>query len=177
MTSVRSSRSRCAAPLAPPRWLPLLRPSCRRRNTSELRRAGRAAQGVVTHCTDVKPLISVATYLDITSNVEIFQEVLGPMFTPVDKTSKSAKDVNPKGEPVLQMRGSKLVKFQQVKIQEMADEVPTSATPRCAPHRPSAPSRCESLCASCLLRCSAETLRAGRAAAPVVPLMQRTLAL
>jgi hypothetical protein len=89
-------------------------------------------QGVVTHCTDVKPLISVATYLDITSGVEMFQEVLGPMFTPVDKTSKPAKEATPYGEPTLQMRGSKLIKFQQVKLQEMSDEVPTSATPRCA---------------------------------------------
>lgn len=93
---------------------------------------GPTVQGVVTHCTDVKPLISVATYLDITSGVEMFQEVLGPVFTPVDKTSKTAKEANPKGEPTLQMRGSKLIKFQQVKLQEMSDEVPTSATPRCA---------------------------------------------
>jgi DNA replication licensing factor MCM7 len=86
-------------------------------------------QGVVTHCTDVKPLISVATYLDIASNVEIFQEVLGPMFTPFES---SGKEGGQKGEPTLQMRGSKLIKFQQVKLQEMSDEVPTSATPRCA---------------------------------------------
>ena len=90
-------------------------------------------QGVVTHCTDVKPLIAVATYLDITSGVEIFQEVLSACFTPVDKGATSAKEANPKGEPTLQMRGSKLIKFQQIKIQEMSDEVPTSATPRHAP--------------------------------------------
>lgn len=90
------------------------------------------AQGVVTHCTDVKPLIAVATYLDVTSGIEVFQEVHGPMFTPIDK---GAKHVNPQGEPLLQMRGSKLVKFQQIKLQEMSDEVPTSATPRCAPAR------------------------------------------
>jgi DNA replication licensing factor MCM7 len=83
---------------------------------------------VVTNCTDVKPQVSVATYLDITSGIEMFQEVVGPVFTPVDK---GHKEVNPMGEPMLQMRGSKLVKFQQVKIQEMADEVPSSATPRC----------------------------------------------
>lgn len=83
----------------------------------------------MTHCTDVKPLISVATYLDITSNVEIFQEVLGPMFTPIEGMGKESGQ---KGEPTLQMRGSKLIKFQQVKLQEMSDEVPTSATPRCA---------------------------------------------
>lgn len=85
-------------------------------------------QGVVTNCTDVKPQVSVATYLDITSGIEMFQEVVGPVFTPVDK---GHKEVNPMGEPMLQMRGSKLIKFQQVKIQEMADEVPSSATPRC----------------------------------------------
>ena len=88
-------------------------------------------QGVVTHCTDVKPLVAVATYLDIKSGVEIFQEVHGQHFTPIDKGTAAAKELNPRGEPTLQMRGSKLIKFQQIKLQEMSDEVPTSATPRC----------------------------------------------
>ena len=87
---------------------------------------------MVTHCTDVKPLIAVATYLDITSGIEIFQEVLAGSFTPIDKGSTATKETNAKSEPALQMRGSKLIKFQQVKLQEMSDEVPTSATPRCA---------------------------------------------
>lgn len=34
-------------------------------------------QGIVTHVTDVKPLIKVATYLDEESGVEVYQEVTG----------------------------------------------------------------------------------------------------
>lgn len=97
-------------------------------------------QGVVTHCTDVKPMVAVATYLDINSGIEMFQEVAGPLFTPVDK---GIKDLNPRGEPTMQIRGSKLLKFQQIKIQEMSDEVPSSATPRCVlPRFDLAASRC-----------------------------------
>lgn len=36
-----------------------------------------AVQGIVTHVTDVKPLIKVATYLDEESGVEVYQEVTG----------------------------------------------------------------------------------------------------
>ena len=86
-------------------------------------------QGVVTHCTDVKPLVAVATYLDVQSGVEMFQEVLGQSFLPVT-TIPWKKNERPKSEPQMQMRGSKLIKFQQIKLQEMSDEVPESATPR-----------------------------------------------
>lgn len=34
-------------------------------------------QGIITHMTDVKPLISVATYLDSDTGIEIYQPVTG----------------------------------------------------------------------------------------------------
>ena len=40
-------------------------------------------QGIVTHVTDVKPLIKVATYLDEESGVEVYQEVTGMLLTSV----------------------------------------------------------------------------------------------
>lgn len=86
-------------------------------------------KGVVTHCTDVKPMVAVATYLDMQSGIEVFQEVLGPTFLPIT-TVPFKDDSRPKSELAMQMRGSKLIKFQQIKLQEMSDEVPDSATPR-----------------------------------------------
>lgn len=36
-----------------------------------------ALQGIVTNATDVKPLLTVATYLDNISGLEVYQEVVG----------------------------------------------------------------------------------------------------
>jgi hypothetical protein len=35
-------------------------------------------QGIVTNATDVKPLLTVATYLDTTTGIEVYQEITGP---------------------------------------------------------------------------------------------------
>lgn len=34
-------------------------------------------QGIVTHVTDVKPLLTVATYLDASTGFEVYQEITG----------------------------------------------------------------------------------------------------
>ena len=34
-------------------------------------------QGIVTNATDVKPLLTVATYLDTTTGIEVYQEITG----------------------------------------------------------------------------------------------------
>lgn len=83
-------------------------------------------KGVVTHITDVKPLVSVVAYLDSESGMELYQEVLGKSFMPLE----AQKEIGTKAPPQMETRGSKLVKFQEAKIQEMADEVPEGATPR-----------------------------------------------
>lgn len=85
-------------------------------------------RGVVTHVTDVKPLVSVVTYTDETSGEEIYQEVVGRTFTPLD----GYRPNRPKSEvpPTMQTRGSKFIKYQEARIQEMADEVPEGSTPR-----------------------------------------------
>lgn len=41
-------------------------------------------QGVVTHVTDVKPLVSVVAYTDPDQGCEIYQEVTGRTFKPLD---------------------------------------------------------------------------------------------
>ena len=45
--------------------------------SSSTRASTAAAQGIVTHVTDVKPLASVITYTDELSGSELYQEVLG----------------------------------------------------------------------------------------------------
>lgn len=51
---------------------PIVRPVCSPWRACVCRRA---AQGMVTHVTDVKPLAAVLTYLDQDSNTEVYQEV------------------------------------------------------------------------------------------------------
>uniref|UniRef100_A0A383WE58 DNA helicase n=1 Tax=Tetradesmus obliquus TaxID=3088 RepID=A0A383WE58_TETOB len=87
-------------------------------------------RGMVTHVTDVKPLASVLTYLDEDSNTEVYQEVAGRSFMPLQFSRKPDGSKWNK-EPLLQTRGSKFIKFQEARIQEMPDEVPPGATPRC----------------------------------------------
>ncbi|GBF93305.1 DNA replication licensing factor MCM7 [Raphidocelis subcapitata] len=86
-------------------------------------------KGVVTHVTDVKPLASVITYTDEESGSELYQEVLGRTFVPIEAQKK------PDGgkwvvAPTMQTKGSKFIKFQEARLQESADEVPEGATPR-----------------------------------------------
>lgn len=39
---------------------------------------------MVTHVTDVRPLVSVVTYTDVESGHEVYQEVTGRTFKPLD---------------------------------------------------------------------------------------------
>ncbi|GAX82599.1 hypothetical protein CEUSTIGMA_g10025.t1 [Chlamydomonas eustigma] len=84
-------------------------------------------RGIVTHVTDVKPLIEVVTYTDQENGNEVYQEVSGRSFMPIETTEQYKKS---KIAPVMETRGSKFCKFQEARIQEMADEVPEGATPR-----------------------------------------------
>jgi len=118
-------------------------------------------RGVVTHVTDVKPLASVITYTDEESGTEVYQEVVGRTFMPLDAAggpggaaraasgaaaaARAAAAGGPGAGPAaraaaaaaaatgakqMQTRGSRFVKFQEVRLQECADEVPEGATPR-----------------------------------------------
>ncbi|GFR49380.1 hypothetical protein Agub_g11405 [Astrephomene gubernaculifera] len=87
-------------------------------------------RGVVTHVTDVKPLVSVVAYTDPDSGFEVYQEVTGRTFKPLDNDSKERAKVSRKMQPVMETRGSKFVKFQEARLQELAEEVPEGATPR-----------------------------------------------
>mmetsp|Transcript_11354 Transcript_11354/g.22182 ORF Transcript_11354/g.22182 Transcript_11354/m.22182 type:complete len:797 (-) Transcript_11354:151-2541(-) len=90
-------------------------------------------RGIVVRVSDVKPVVQVATYQCDDCGFETYQEVLGTEFmpkfvceVPVCKEARGKK----KGRLHLQTRGSKFVKFQEIKIQEAPDQVPIGHIPR-----------------------------------------------
>lgn len=88
-------------------------------------------KGIVTRVTDVKPLISVATYTCDSCGFEIYQQVTGNTYMPVTQCpTQECKTNNTRGSLFSQTRGSKFVKFQEMKIQEMSDSVPMGHIPR-----------------------------------------------
>ena len=88
-------------------------------------------EGVVTKATAVKPYIQVATYACDACGHEIYQEITGPSFNPrVMCESNDCKVNRRKGRLHLQTRGSKFVKYQELRVQELSSSVPTGHIPR-----------------------------------------------
>ncbi|VVB06964.1 unnamed protein product [Arabis nemorensis] len=87
--------------------------------------------GIVTRCSDVKPLMAVAVYTCEDCGHEIYQEVTSRVFMPLFKCPSSRCRMNSKaGNPILQLRASKFLKFQEAKMQELAEHVPKGHIPR-----------------------------------------------
>ncbi|KAK6941081.1 MCM N-terminal domain [Dillenia turbinata] len=87
--------------------------------------------GIVTRCSDVKPLMQVAVYTCEECGFEIYQEVTARVFMPLFECPSSRCSTNrAKGNLILQLRASKFMKFQEAKIQELAEHVPKSHIPR-----------------------------------------------
>ncbi|VDM43347.1 unnamed protein product [Toxocara canis] len=87
--------------------------------------------GVVIRATEVKPMASVITYTCDTCGSETYQPVTGPSFMPaVNCPSKDCVDSRAHGRLQMQVRGSKFVKFQEVRIQELSEQVPVGSIPR-----------------------------------------------
>lgn len=107
-------------------------------------------QGMVTRVSDVKPLLVVATYTCDSCQEEVYQEVGGEAFTPLLRCpnagcasvapNQTGSSSTADGGGVaakrnsnilhLQSRGSKFVKFQELRVQELADTVPMGHIPR-----------------------------------------------
>jgi DNA replication licensing factor MCM7 len=88
-------------------------------------------RGVVVRTTEVKPQISVVCYTCDQCGCETFQCVKGLEFIPLfECTSAVCKANKVQGRLSMQTRGSKLVKFQEIKLQEHTDQVPTGHIPR-----------------------------------------------
>ncbi|KAM3323676.1 DNA replication licensing factor MCM7 [Capsicum chacoense] len=87
--------------------------------------------GIVTRCSDVKPLMQVAVYTCEECGFEIYQEVTARVFMPLFECPSYRCKVNKaKGNLILQLRASKFLKFQEAKIQELAEHVPKGHIPR-----------------------------------------------
>jgi DNA replication licensing factor MCM7 len=88
-------------------------------------------RGIVTRCTEVKPMMSVATYTCDQCGAETYQPISGLSFMPVLMCPSEDCRVNKAGGRLyLQTRGSKFIKFQEIKIQEHSDQVPVGHIPR-----------------------------------------------
>ncbi|KAL3282490.1 hypothetical protein HHI36_005673 [Cryptolaemus montrouzieri] len=88
-------------------------------------------RGIVTRSTEVKPLLSVATYTCDQCGAETYQPIASMSFMPVDMCPSEDCKVNKSGGRLyLQTRGSKFIKFQELKIQEHSDQVPVGHIPR-----------------------------------------------
>lgn len=76
-------------------------------------------RGIVTRSTEVKPMISVATYTCDQCGAETYQPIASMSFMPIILCPSEDCKVNKSGGRLyLQTRGSKFVKFQELKIQE-----------------------------------------------------------
>ncbi|ELP87124.1 protein PROLIFERA, putative [Entamoeba invadens IP1] len=88
-------------------------------------------KGIVTRVTDVRPLARVITYLCGSCHNELYQTVIGNTFLPqYECPSKSCRKTNRIGTLLMQPRASKFVKVQEIRVQELVEEVPMGATPR-----------------------------------------------
>ncbi|CAN6674775.1 DNA replication licensing factor Mcm7p [Trichomonascus vanleenenianus] len=89
------------------------------------------ARGIVTRVSDVKPSIQVNAYTCDKCGNEIFQEIKTRQFAPLlECPSRECKENNTKGQLFMSTRASKFLPFQDLKIQEMADQVPIGHIPR-----------------------------------------------
>jgi DNA replication licensing factor MCM7 len=88
-------------------------------------------RGITTRVSDVKPSIRVNAYTCDVCGDEVFQPVTAKQFMPLTECpSPSCVENKTKGQLFLSTRASKFVPFQEVKIQEMADQVPVGHIPR-----------------------------------------------
>ncbi|KAJ8097837.1 MCM2/3/5 family-domain-containing protein [Lipomyces tetrasporus] len=90
-----------------------------------------SVRGIVTRVSDVKPALAVNAYTCDKCGSEVFQEVKSRQFTPITQCpSDTCRKNESKGQLFMATRASKFLPFQDVKIQEMADQVPIGHIPR-----------------------------------------------
>lgn len=88
-------------------------------------------KGIVTRATEVKPMMQVATYTCDQCGAETYQPIASTTFMPLIMCPSQECTTNRSGGRLyLQSRGSKFIKFQEVKIQEHSDQVPVGNIPR-----------------------------------------------
>lgn len=88
-------------------------------------------KAIVLRSSDVKPQILVATYTCDTCGYENYQQVTGKSFTPLPRcVSEVCKAKGIMGKVNMTTRGCKFQKYQEVKVQELPEQVPVGNIPR-----------------------------------------------
>ncbi|KAF8163399.1 minichromosome maintenance protein mcm7p [Crassisporium funariophilum] len=89
-------------------------------------------RGIVTRVSEVKPLLQVNAYTCDVCGSETFQDISNKTFTPISdcQNENECKKNNIKGSLHMQTRACRFSPFQEVKIQEMPDQVPVGHIPR-----------------------------------------------
>jgi len=88
-------------------------------------------QGIVTRVTDVRPICKVATYTCDFCGKEIYQMIKRRSYSPLRVCESIECKENKNTQPIfIQTAQSKFVKFQEVKLQELPENVPIGTTPR-----------------------------------------------
>lgn len=87
----------------------------------------------MTRASDVKPHITVCTYTCDVCGSEVYQDVVGSQFMPlVHCVSQRCVENKSGGKINMQTRGSKFSKYQELRVQELPDQVPVGHIPRSA---------------------------------------------
>jgi len=88
-------------------------------------------RGIATRVSDVKPIVQVSAYTCDRCGCEIFQPVTDKQYGPLTLCpSKDCAENQAKGQLYPSSRASKFLPFQEVKIQELAEQVPIGQIPR-----------------------------------------------
>lgn len=88
-------------------------------------------RGIVTRVSEVKPCIQVDAYACDECGAEVFQEIRGKQYLPATIcTGPKCLRAKKKGNLHQVLRASKFTPFQEVKVQEMTDQVPVGHIPR-----------------------------------------------
>lgn len=89
-------------------------------------------RGIVTRVSEVKPLLQVNAYTCDVCGSETFQDISNKSFTPIVdcQNENECKKNGIHGSLHMQTRACRFSPFQEIKIQEMADQVPVGHIPR-----------------------------------------------
>ncbi|KAF9566354.1 MCM-domain-containing protein [Agrocybe pediades] len=89
-------------------------------------------RGIVTRVSEVKPLLQVNAYTCDTCGSETFQDISNKTFMPIMdcQNENECKKNGIKGSLHMQTRACRFSPFQEIKIQEMPDQVPVGHIPR-----------------------------------------------
>lgn len=88
-------------------------------------------RAIATRVSDVKPIVQVSAYTCDRCGYEIFQPISDKQYSPMTMCpSEDCKKNQANGQLNASSRASKFLPFQEVKVQEMAEQVPIGQIPR-----------------------------------------------